>query len=187
MFGVSLPNTEHQLAFLQHQYQQLQQENMFYQTCIKNQQQLEELKAKKNPRTPPAEKKNRRTPLATKNNKVSASELQKTPPTLKPYFELKHSERVHRNIEIKSKFSEVASSLYSDITSVKVELEFHNGKNKYFYPRAPASASDDNSELKYSNRINDRDIIQQVLMVKNKTPERKGGSIPEAPLPFESV
>jgi hypothetical protein len=47
MFGVSLPNTEHQLAFLQHQYQQLQQENMFYQTCIKNQQQLEELKAKK--------------------------------------------------------------------------------------------------------------------------------------------
>jgi hypothetical protein len=60
MFGVSLPNTEHQLAFLQHQYQQLQQENMFYQTCIKNQQQLEELKAKKNPRTPPAEKKNRR-------------------------------------------------------------------------------------------------------------------------------
>ena len=79
----------------------------------------------------------------------------------------------------------MASSLYSDITSVKVELEFHNGKNKYFYPRAPAS--DDNSELKYSNRINDRDIIQQVLMVKNKTPERKGGSIPEAPLPFESV
>ena len=58
MFGVSLPNTEHQLAFLQYQYQQLQQENMFYQTCIKNQQQLEELKAKKNPRTPPAEKKN---------------------------------------------------------------------------------------------------------------------------------
>ena len=57
MFGVSLPNTEHQLVFLQHQYQQLQQENMFYQTCIKNQQQLEELKAKKNPRTPPAEKK----------------------------------------------------------------------------------------------------------------------------------
>jgi hypothetical protein len=51
----------------------------------------------------------------------------------------------------------VASSLYSDITSVKVELEFHNGKNKYFYPRAPASASDDNSELKYSNRINDRE------------------------------
>jgi len=48
MFGVSLPNTEHQLAFLQHQYQQLQQENMFYQTCIKNQQQqLEELKANK--------------------------------------------------------------------------------------------------------------------------------------------
>jgi hypothetical protein len=48
MFGVSLPNTEHQLAFLQHQYQQLQQENMFYQACIKNQQQqLEELKAKK--------------------------------------------------------------------------------------------------------------------------------------------
>ena len=47
MFGVRLPNTEHQLAFLQHQYQQLQQENMFYQTCIKNQQQqLEELKAK---------------------------------------------------------------------------------------------------------------------------------------------
>jgi hypothetical protein len=78
---------------------------------------------------------------------------------------LKHSERVHRSIEIKSKFSEVASSLYSDITSVKVELEFHNGKNKYFYPRA--SASDGNSELKYSNRINDRDIIQQVLMVKN--------------------
>ena len=52
---------------------------------------------------------------------------------------------------------------------------------------ASASASDDNSELKYSNRINDRDIIQHVLMVKNKTPERKGGSIPEAPLPFESV
>jgi hypothetical protein len=100
---------------------------------------------------------------------------------------LKHSERAHRNIEIKRKFSEVASSLYSDITSVKVELELHNGKNKYFYPRAPASASDDNSELKYSNRINDRDIIQQVLMVKTKTPERKGGSIPEAPLPFESV
>jgi hypothetical protein len=47
MFGVSLPNTEHQLVFLQHQYQQLHQENMFYQTCIKNQQQLEELKAKK--------------------------------------------------------------------------------------------------------------------------------------------
>ena len=163
---------------------------MFCQTCIKNQQQqLEELKAKKNPRTPPAEKKNRRTPQATKINNVSASELQKTPPTLKPYFELKHSERAHRNIEIKRKFSEVASSLYSDITSVKVELEFHNGKNKYFYPRAPASASDDNSELKYSNRINhdDRDIIQQVLMVKNKTPERKVGSIPEAPLPFESV
>ena len=86
MFGVSLPNTEHQLVFLQHQYQQLHQENMFYQTCIKNQQQLEELKAKKNPRTPPAEKKNRRTPLATKNNKVPASELQKTPPTLKPYY-----------------------------------------------------------------------------------------------------
>jgi hypothetical protein len=42
MFGVSLSNTEHQLAFLQHQYQQLQQ------ACIKNQQQqLEELKAKK--------------------------------------------------------------------------------------------------------------------------------------------
>jgi hypothetical protein len=67
MFGVSLPNTEHQLVFLQHQYQQLHQENMFYQTCIKNQQQLEELKAKKNPRTPPAEKKNRRTPQATIN------------------------------------------------------------------------------------------------------------------------
>jgi gamma-glutamylcysteine synthetase len=66
-------NTEHQLVFLQHQYQQLHQENMFYQTCIKNQQQLEELKAKKNPRTPPAEKKNRRTPQATKNNNVSAS------------------------------------------------------------------------------------------------------------------
>ena len=160
---------------------------MFYQTCIKNQQQLEELKVKKNPRTPPAEKKNRCTPQATKNNNVSASELQKTPPTLEPYFELKHSERAHRNIEIKRKFSEVASSLYSDITSVKVELEFHNGKHKYFCPRAPASVSDDNSELKYSNRINDRDIIQQVLMVKNKTPERKGGSIPEAPLPFESV
>jgi hypothetical protein len=162
MFGVSLPNTEHQLAFLQHQYQQLQQENMFYQT--------RRAEGKKNPRTPPAEKKNRRTPLATKNNKVSASKLQKTPPTLKPYFELKHSERAHGNIEIKRKLSEVASSLYSDITSVKVELEFHNGKNKYFYPWAPASASDDNSELKYSNRINDRDIIQQVLMVKNKTP-----------------
>jgi hypothetical protein len=70
---------------------------------------------------------------------------------------------------------------------VKVELEFHNGKNKYFYPRAQASASDNNSELKYSNRINDRDIIQQVLMVKKKTPERKGGSIPEAHLPFMSV
>ena len=70
---------------------------------------------------------------------------------------------------------------------LKLSLEFHNGKNKYFYPRAPASASDDNSELKYSNRINDRDIIQHVLMVKNKTPERKGGSIPEALLPFESV
>jgi hypothetical protein len=40
---------------------------------------------------------------------------QKTPLTLKPYFELKHSERAHRNIEIKRKFSEVASSLYSDI------------------------------------------------------------------------
>jgi hypothetical protein len=48
-------------------------------------------KAKTNPRTPPAEKKNRRTPQATKNNNVSASELQKTPPTLKPYFELKQS------------------------------------------------------------------------------------------------
>lgn len=46
MFGVSLPNTEQQLAFLQ-------QENMFYQQYIKNQQ-LEELKAKKNPSTPPA-------------------------------------------------------------------------------------------------------------------------------------
>ena len=91
MLGVSLPNTEHQLAFLQHQYQQLQQENMFCQTCIKNQQQqLEELKAKKNPRTPPAEKKNRRTPLATKNNKVPASKLQKTPPTLKPYYFFLH-------------------------------------------------------------------------------------------------
>lgn len=172
MFGVSLPNTEHQLAFLQHQYQQLQQ------ACIKNQQQqLEELKAKKNPRTPPAEKQNRRTPQATKNINVSASELQKTPPPLKPYFELKHIERAHRNIEIKRKFSEVASSLYSDITSVKVELEFHNGKNKYFYPRA--SASDGNSELKYSNRINDRDIIQQVLMVKHKTPARKGDQSPK--------
>ena len=86
MFGVSLPNTEHQLVFLQHQYQQLHQENMFYQTCIKNQQQLEELKAKKNPRTPPAEKKNRRTPLATKNNKVSASELQKNTTNFKTIF-----------------------------------------------------------------------------------------------------
>ena len=175
MFGVSLPNTEHQLAFLQHQYQQLQQENMFYQTCIKNQQ-LEELKAKKF------------THSSGRKKRIGALHWQqKTPPTLKPYFELKHSERAHRNIEIKRKFSEVASSLYSVITSVKVELELHNGKNKYFYPRAPASASDDNSELKYSNRINDRDIIQQVLMVKNKTPESKGGSIPEAPLPFESV
>jgi hypothetical protein len=54
-----------------HQYQQFQQENMFCQTCIKNQQrQLEELKAKKIPRTPPVEKKNRRTPQATKNNNV---------------------------------------------------------------------------------------------------------------------
>jgi len=85
MIGVSLPNTEHQLAFLQ---QQFQQENMLYQTCIKNQQ-LEELKAKKHPRTPPSEKKNQCTPLAAKNNNVSASELQKTPPTLKTYFELK--------------------------------------------------------------------------------------------------
>ena len=173
MFGVSLPNTEHQLAFLQHQYQQLHQENMFYQTCIKNQQQqLEELKAKKNPRTPSAEKKNRRTPQATKNNNVSASELQKTPPTLKPYFELKHNERVHRNIEIKSKFSEVASSLYSDITSVKVELEFHDGKNKYFYPRA--SASDGNSELKYSNRINDRYKTTSAYGQKENTGEKRG-------------
>ena len=96
----------------------------------------------------------------SKNNNVSASELQKTPTTLKPYFELKHSERTQR------KFSEVASSLYSDITSIKVELEFHNGKKKYFYPRT--LASDDNSELKYSNRINDTDIIQQVLMVKDR-------------------
>ena len=87
MFGVSLPNTEHQLAFLQHQYQQLHQENMFYQACIKNQQQqLEELKAKKNPRTPSAEKKKRRTPQATKNNKVSASELQKNTTNFKTIF-----------------------------------------------------------------------------------------------------
>ena len=108
MFGVSLPNTEHQLAFLHYHYRQLQQENMFYQTCIKNQQQqLEELKAKEIPCTPAekknrrislAAKKNQRTSLAAKNNNVSASELQKTPPTLKPYFELKHSERAHRNI-----------------------------------------------------------------------------------------
>ena len=187
MFGVSLPNTEHQLAFLQHQYQQLQQENMFYQTCIKNQQQqLEELKAKQIHALLRKKKRIGALHWQQKTTKTT-SELQKTPPTLKPYFELKNSERAHRNIEIKRKFSEVASSLYSDITSVKVELEFHNGKNKYFYPWAPASASDDNSELKYSNRINDRDIIQHVLMVKNKTPERKGGSIPEAPLSFEAV
>ncbi|XP_052075780.1 uncharacterized protein LOC127713848 [Mytilus californianus] len=95
-------------------------------------------------------------------------ELQKTPPTLKPYFELKHSERANRNIEIKRKFSEVASSLYSDITSIKVELEFHNGKKKYFYPRTPTSDHDESSELKYSNRINDRDTVQQVLMVKDR-------------------
>ncbi|VDI22298.1 Hypothetical predicted protein [Mytilus galloprovincialis] len=91
-------------------------------------------------------KKERRTPLATKNNNVSASELQKTPPTLKPYFELKHSERTNRNIEIKRKNSEVASSLKSDITSIKVELEFHNGKKKYFHPRTPTSDHDESSE-----------------------------------------
>ena len=107
----------------------------------------------------------------------------KTPPTLKPYFELKHSERVHRNIEIKRNFSEVTSSLYSDITSVKVELEFHNGKNKYFYPRA--SASDGNSELKYSNRINDRYKTTSAYGQKENTGEID--PIPEAHLPFKFV
>jgi hypothetical protein len=31
------------------------------------------------------------------------------------------------------------------------------------------------------------ECVDFFCMVKNKTPERKGGSIPEAPLPFESV
>ena len=82
MFGVSLPNTEHQLAFLQHQYQQLQQENMFYQTCIKNQQQLEVLKAKKNPRTPPAEKRIGALHWQQKTTKSLHQNYKKTPPTL---------------------------------------------------------------------------------------------------------
>ena len=76
MFGVSLPNTEHQLAFLQHQYQQLQQENMFYQTCIKNQQQLEELKAKKI-HALLREKKRIGALHCQQKTTVSASELQK--------------------------------------------------------------------------------------------------------------
>lgn len=48
MIEVSVPNSGQQLAILQNQYHQLQQENICYQTCIRNQQpQLEELKAKK--------------------------------------------------------------------------------------------------------------------------------------------
>jgi SOS-response transcriptional repressor LexA len=86
MFGVSLPNTEHQLAFLQHQYQQLQQENMFYQTCIKNQQQqLEELKAKQIHALLRKKKRIGALHWQQKTTKTT-SELQKTPPTLKPYL-----------------------------------------------------------------------------------------------------
>ena len=89
MFGVSLSNTEHQLAFLQHQYQQLQQENMFYQTCIKNQQQqldLRRAEGKKNPRTPSAEQKNRRTPLATKKQQSLCIRITKKTTNFKTIF-----------------------------------------------------------------------------------------------------
>lgn len=104
------------------QNQQLQQENVFYQTCINYQmEQLSRLKTKRKEETPLAE---------INQNNVNSKQPRRS---LKRFFDLGHAEKARRNRDMKKKFTDVVSTLTDDIVSVKVEIEFDNGHKKYSY------------------------------------------------------
>lgn len=63
-------------------------------------------------------------------------ENKKTPCKVKGFFELKHSQRGERKRKYQSAFQEDSSCVHSDISSIKVQFNFNNGR---FIPFSPQS------------------------------------------------
>lgn len=158
MYAYGFNHFEH----LNNQCQQLQQENVFFQTCITNQQtEIQQLKCKLKEQEKSTKK---RKPLAPLDANV---EDPKPKRNLKRYFDLSHSERASRSRQMEATFNNAASSLNDDVVSVKVELEFDNGKKKSFSPLSKQN-EEGSDQLRYEKKLNDKSLVQKVLVVKDR-------------------
>ncbi|XP_062619871.1 uncharacterized protein LOC134281418 [Saccostrea cucullata] len=92
----------------------------------------------------------------------------KTPRKGKGFFELKHSQRAERKRKYQSAFRDASSLVHSDVSSIKVQLNFNNGQVLSFFPRKVSPHENGTLENEGLKNAKDLDVIQKVIAVKDK-------------------
>ena len=165
MLPIAYYNNHNQTALLLQQNQQLKQQNLFFSDCLRHQQQV--IKNLQN-LNKAVNGKDSNLKLRDITNTHGGQEKQTSSTiSVKRYYDLSKSQRRKRNREMETVFNVATKELNDDITKVKIENEFDNGRKKEFYSRTP-EVTETNAMLNYQEKLNDKELAQQVLMLKDR-------------------